>query len=299
MTMAAGFVLNEGVLLCADMLFSDGYTKEYRDKVFTWNGKNAGACFAISGNAAVARMAIDDCRNALAEYDGESLTAQDIILVVRSAIQETYVNHVDARPPEERSIAEFQVLIGLTAAHEQPKLFSTWHTAVVPVDTFECLGNGRHLGRYIAEPSYKKSLSLDDATGLAIYMLAAAKDRTDGVGGRSQFVYIRNDSVGDVVTKDVSKSEPLALEYQQRSTGLFHALAHPEDLFDMGFEAELVRFVAFVQKARMAWKDIAFEERPFLERLRAGMVIFNGTAPKVVIKPSSMDEIQTDHGSED
>jgi len=49
MTIAAGFVAADGMLLCADRLLTDGYTKQYSDKILTWSGYGITACFAAAG----------------------------------------------------------------------------------------------------------------------------------------------------------------------------------------------------------------------------------------------------------
>ena len=86
MTIAVGFVCRDGVMLCADSLITDGQTKEYGDKVVQWHGKFAGVCFALAGNPAVARIAINDCVAALDEAEEPALSAQRILEIVRPII---------------------------------------------------------------------------------------------------------------------------------------------------------------------------------------------------------------------
>src|SRR5687768_1633241 len=81
MTLVAGFVLSEGILLCADTLYSDGTTKAYKDKLFGWFGKYTNVCFAISGSDVVARMVVEECMAALFAADDEvdELRAAEIL----------------------------------------------------------------------------------------------------------------------------------------------------------------------------------------------------------------------------
>src|SRR3954447_16882605 len=76
MTIAAGFVASDGVLLCADTLYSDGYTKEYHDKVFTWTGNRLALVLAMWGHAANGRMAVDESIEAASKIKkGASISA--------------------------------------------------------------------------------------------------------------------------------------------------------------------------------------------------------------------------------
>src|ERR1035438_7824321 len=73
MTIAAGFVVRDGILLCADTLYTDGYTKEYRDKIFPWPKKGAAVCFALAGSAHVGGHAIRQCQAALSRSPRKQL----------------------------------------------------------------------------------------------------------------------------------------------------------------------------------------------------------------------------------
>src|SRR5690242_2826736 len=60
-TIAAGFMAIDGVLICADTLYTDGYTKVYLDKIFTQELRHAVVVFGLAGNAATGGTAIEDC----------------------------------------------------------------------------------------------------------------------------------------------------------------------------------------------------------------------------------------------
>src|SRR5437867_13255703 len=75
-TIAAGFLGNDGLLLCADTLYTDGYTKEYREKIFSWTRKNAAVCFALAGSDAVGRMTVEHCQWALEDSKRKTLSVR-------------------------------------------------------------------------------------------------------------------------------------------------------------------------------------------------------------------------------
>lgn len=253
MTIAAGFVAGDGLLLCADTLHTDGQTKEYRDKIFTYTGKYAAVMFAGAGNSGVARMVIDDCRDALDNFEKSKLTTREILRKVRPIIKRDYEDYVDSRPPEERVAADFNLLVGIATATERPRLYATARAALSRVDTFECIGMGRPLGRYIIEPTYRSEMSVDEVAVLGIHALAAAKERIDGVGGRSQFLSIRNGILSPVVSHDVNLSEAYVLEFRQASNRLLGEISD-RALEDDDFKDRLADFSSTAEKLRALWK---------------------------------------------
>jgi hypothetical protein len=138
MTIAAGFVVADGILLCADTLWSDGNTKEYRDKIFSWDGKHSAVCMAVAGNSDNARLVVDECREALGHSKKHRLTIQDVLGIIRPIIRAEYDNHVDSRLYEERMNAAFSILTAAACDGQSPRLFVSTGTSVAPVDRFEC-----------------------------------------------------------------------------------------------------------------------------------------------------------------
>lgn len=265
MTIAAGFVLDDGILLCADTLYTDGYTKEYRDKIFPWAGKYAAACFAMAGNSDIARMAVEDCRAALSAAKTDELSTTKILRLVRPILKRTYETYVDQRPHEDRESAHFELLIGLVTRTEEPALFVV-RPGFAPVDTFECIGGGRQLGRHIIEPSYDRHLTVNRAVVLAIQALAATKQRVNGVGGQSQFLVLRDKVLSAVVPHDVNRSEPLVLEYFRRCSDLLVNLAD-QGLSDDEIRDRLDRFIWSARDTREQWLSHAAPWRELMESL--------------------------------
>ncbi|MBZ5672371.1 MAG: hypothetical protein LAO04_21950 [Acidobacteriia bacterium] len=267
MTIAAGFVAADGILLCADTLWTDGYTKEYRDKIFSWTGRYAAACFAVAGNSANARDVVEACRDALSATQRKRLAVQDILRLIKPIIKTSYESSVDARPYEERDDARFSLLVGVAAGKQVPQLFASTRTVLAPVDTFDCVGAGRHLARYVVQPSYRNNLTVDELAVLGILALAATKQHVDGVGGKSQFVVIGQGFVSGIVPYDVNQSEPLALEHQRRATDLLLTIADAT-LDAESFRNMVRRFTNYLQDARSEWSKHGAPHRELRDALR-------------------------------
>jgi 20S proteasome alpha/beta subunit len=257
MTIAAGFVVKDGILLCADTLYTDGQTKDYRDKIFPWIGKDSAVCFAIAGNATIARMVVDDCRDALDESGTKKLSIKQALAIVRPIVKNAYEQYVDTRPVDERSAADFWLLIAASAASGGFRLYSSVRSSVARVDTFECIGAGRQIGRYIIDPIYQNDMSIAQAAVLGIHAMAAAKERVDGVAGKSQFLSIRDGFVSTVVPQRIDSWEQYALDFRTAAERLLLSIG--DDLNDQEFEESLGRFSEQARSIRAFWKGNPLE----------------------------------------
>ena len=256
MTIAAGFVVKDGILLCADTLYTDGFTKEYREKIFPWIGQDESVCFAIAGHALIGRMAVEDCRQALWGSKRPHHTIAQIMATIRPLLKAVYEQYVDTRPQHEQQTADFSLLIAVATTGERPRLFSTYHGATAPIDSFECLGIGRHLGRYVIEPMFNPGMTIGEAAVLGIHALGAAKERVDGVGGKSQFVSMRGTAISPIVPHDIDLSEQLILTFRKLTGDLLLAVSNSE-LDAVRFRRHFEEFVFQVENMRTVWLDRA------------------------------------------
>jgi 20S proteasome alpha/beta subunit len=289
-TLAAGFALGDGLLLCADTLYTDGLTKEYRDKIFVWAGKHAAVAFAIAGHATIARMAVEECRQKLSDSKSARLSTSRILSVVRPVIKMVYEQYVDTRPFEERAASDFWMLIGITAESERPRLFASMRASLAPVDTFDCIGCGRHLGRYVIESGFRNAMTIDEATVLSIQALAAAKERADGVGGRSQFIAIRGEILSPIVGHDVNLSEGYALHFRECVTSLLMDLTNGS-VSDDQFAASLQSFGAKTKVIRELWRNSAasWESMSSALKRRADLLSLQSTTHDRSYLPASRE----------
>lgn len=241
MTLAAGFMASDGILLCADTLVSDGYTKQYRNKLFTWQGNGISVCFAIAGDANIATMAADNCAMGLNALNWDSQSFSDVYAALASTIRYVQNDYVDKVPVEDRERSRFYMLVGIYTTNSGHRLYVTNNAALSPVHEFECIGSGRSIGIYVLEPSYKQSMSINDLSVLALHAFAAAKERCDGVGGRSQFLSLRKGVISPVGEFDIESAENDVLEYRQACAALLADMAN-ETLDNPSFERRLEKF---------------------------------------------------------
>jgi hypothetical protein len=245
MTIAAGFVGRDGILLCADTMHTDGYTKFYDDKLFTWTGHGAAVCFAVAGNATIAKMAVHSCKAALDSIEEADLSSGRILSEIQTIFKSVQEQYIDTRPAHELNNAQIYCLFGIQMRSETG--------VIAPVAKFDCIGVGRQLGFYIIEPSYRQDMSVSELAILAIHALAAAKERTDGVGGRSQFLVIRDGTVSPVIPYDYDVAEKQVLEYRQKATNLLLDIGD-KGIDDKEFNDRLQWFAEEALALRATWK---------------------------------------------
>jgi 20S proteasome alpha/beta subunit len=273
MTMAAGFVARDGVLLCADTLYSDGFTKTYRDKIFVPFGNESKVCFALAGHEPTARMVIERCKETLSSKKLKKASTSAIVTVIQEVVKTAWEQYVDTRPVEEREGSRFYLLIGISEG-VKARLFASYGVVVMPVDAFDCFGAGRHLGHYIIEPTYQPTMTVNELVMLAIHALAATKERADGVGGRSQFVAIRDGKISPVFPYDFNEAETYVLRYRQATARLLQHIGNEEMGSDQ-FQHKLRQFEKTAEWIRATWID----EKAFLE-LTHNLLTFTGSAIK-------------------
>jgi 20S proteasome alpha/beta subunit len=253
MTIAAGFVASDGILLCADTLYTDGYTKQYGEKIFTWRGNGISVCFALAGNATMAKMAVDFCTEALSALDPGRRYFADAFDAIRSVIKYTQHEYVDKVPLEERERSRFWLLITIHTEDAGLRMYSTNDAAISPVHDYECIGAGRQIGMYIIEPSYWRFMTVSQMSVLAIHALTAAKERVDGVGGRIDFIAIRGSVISPIMEHDIETSEKCILKYRTKCAEILLDIGNGQ-LGDLEFSQRLESFIEDARFIRAQWK---------------------------------------------
>src|SRR5664280_653767 len=102
MTIAAGFRVHNGILVCADSQYSDGARKVFKPKVFRYDARKPSDCaviFALSGSEANAVAGIEDCIEAIKTHGGPHAFSA-IRRIFRETINEVHMQYVDSRPSE-------------------------------------------------------------------------------------------------------------------------------------------------------------------------------------------------------
>lgn len=174
MTFVIGFRCCDGVVLCADSLEGDRYTKRYVNKIESYTvGDEWGAAIACSGGGDVIRKFWDKLKGVLGneKYDRDKL---------ESKIEKT-VEILNKRYGH-----DIEVLIALWAKTEfEAQLYRTYvgRHCLSPQTEYACVGMDTTLANFIASTVYNPLMLVDEAAKLAVWITALQREHADGVDG--------------------------------------------------------------------------------------------------------------------
>ena len=177
MTVAAGFLCSDGIILCADSEHSDEITKFQRSKVYRF-GKNL--VLTGAGQISYIRMAFDKLSD---KYEqGIPDTPSGARLALEEVVVDVYANHI--APFFEVSNRPYLHLItGTRCASGAMALVKSEDTAVFLSDGFETVGVGDYLFRYWADKFFEHTLPMRVMSYLCLFMLYETTKHVPGCGG--------------------------------------------------------------------------------------------------------------------
>lgn len=250
MTIAAGFVCEEGVLLCADTEHT-GWTAKFHDsKLDHFEVPGGKIAFALAGHSSLAWSAIQKCRDRL-----QAVAPHDIMVELEQILETEYRRHVLGHP--NYTDVGYELLIAVWAPMQHVALYVTSETCTRKVDGFECIGIGRELASFIIRPTFLRLMRERKALSLAAYALAEVKESISGCGGMSVYLLLQNDGkVGTLTSlhKGICEQvEGYSKTYDFITRELLMALTD-EDTEDADFERNLTEiFNQRILEVRHKW----------------------------------------------
>lgn len=188
-TIAAGFVCEEGILICADTEYTSSGDKLEAAKIFPRSVDNIEFLFTGAGDRSLIAMTTDMICDAIEKENvalaGMSLSSRTeevrrIITTQNQIVYSQYVNY--ANPP----ISETQMSIGFLSRDGdicEYRLLGVGSPTVERIDTYECIGAGASIGRWLAKTFYYESCPLDLIKVAALYIVQEAKANVPYCGG--------------------------------------------------------------------------------------------------------------------
>jgi len=265
MTIAAGFVVRDGIVLCTDSLYSGGI-KVQGKKIFALALNGGAVAFALAGHEPFAKRAIEECCSFLDENRGLQSSVAGIKGTIEAALKKFHEEFVFSRPKEERERVGFELLVAAASLNEKPAIFSAYETVLIPVSGYRCFGMGCFVGQHVIETAYSPKMSLDDAVVLAIHATAVAKEYVEGVGGPTQLLWIKDGVVSPFHPLNTAVfTETYIMSFEQRSAELLFDAANPRLSADE-FKQKADNFVTHLGLIRKHWRQ-SFENKDILEML--------------------------------
>jgi hypothetical protein len=177
MTIAAGFVATDGVVLGADSLYS-GQNKRYRAKIWKIPDDNARIVIAGAGDASLIQRAAD-------EFESLVTPSMDRAQLHRLADDIAYKLHVKHVKPDPDN--RFTLLIAIADGAKR-RLYRAQEGVVASVVESDCIGWGDALGLYFADMFFKKSMTTASAAIIASHLLLQTKTYSAHCGGKSHIL---------------------------------------------------------------------------------------------------------------
>jgi hypothetical protein len=180
-TIAAGFVHKDGVLLCGDALMEDDYSKEHGWKILTLEGAWGTGRVAFSGT-------VDYAISAIQKIDRKLKKTRPSVLLekLEDYFKEEYAKHVLIHPLcGEESGPDYDLLFAMRPQKQNARLYVTSGTTLHEVTRFRCIGIGESLATYLLRPYLLGNMREEQVVCLSAYAMGAVKRAIRGCGGLS------------------------------------------------------------------------------------------------------------------
>jgi 20S proteasome alpha/beta subunit len=192
MTIAAGFLCNDGLVLCADTRETiPGYVKSDTEKMVMLKFPLYNLAITGAGDSDLIEMLGEEIADALL-LEKTNAAIMPILSVLKKTLIRVFNDHVASYPVsqyDERPTAT--LLIGLQV-HSATLLYKSRGTLLRRLRTAECVGTGLALGKSLIDRLHTPTMSLSHAGLIALYTLRQAKRWVDGCGGNSDILLLSN-----------------------------------------------------------------------------------------------------------
>lgn len=204
MTIALGLICRDSVVLAADTEVTGFTGKWHREKVrnCVWTSQ-IGIATVFAGTVEFALMACDKIFPRLLHSTPELPLVLDVI---EGTIREVYEGPVAAFPGPDKP--NFSLLIGLRLRdHDFVNFIKTSDTAVRRADSFESIGIGEELARYLGSKLFRGGMPVEEGAVLAAYVLHEVKNNVVGCGGSSLILALEPNGMKLAPPEKLSKLE--------------------------------------------------------------------------------------------
>jgi 20S proteasome alpha/beta subunit len=250
MTIAAGFTLQNGVLICADSQMTTNSAKYSASKIFpvTFGGPNNPGpkiAFAYTGLEPHARRAFGNCQEALSKIHRESpsdLDNEGIRACIEKTLGAFHRKHIFKHPlygTGRQDVPFVQFIIGLWShVTGRTSLLVTNEDIVNEIYTYDCIGIGADFARYLCGYLFRHNMPLKEVTTLAIHALQQTKNNVPYCGNETLFIRLEvGGLMSGVNSFDISLEESYSDQFMMLTSRLLPDLVDGEKDFDKTMKA--------------------------------------------------------------
>jgi 20S proteasome alpha/beta subunit len=254
MTIAAGYVCDSGIVLCADTQETiPGYTKNQGKKLLTFQCPGINLVFAGAGNNAtqIDETAYEVAAQIIAD---EPKTGLEFRKSLRASLKELFPKEHYPRAGG----AEVDMLMAVKWKGDA-SLFRIADCSVAPVTNKVAVGTGVVLALQLLERHYDRTVQIGEAAIICTYVLYHVKNWVDGCGGNTEVALIpkAGDSVAIMPSTEIEKFEQYAQAYDDSLKGLLLAAPRtPNNLPQFNQYLDRARHDLHIARSRFQeWED--------------------------------------------
>jgi hypothetical protein len=284
LTIAAGFICTDGIVICADTQETiPGYVKTHTQKMKLMRSPFFNIAFTGAGDGELIDMTVQEMDIALARE--KPTTEWDIRQTLKKSLLDTFHAQILCDPdilPEHRP----DLLIALQY-DAGTLLYKATGTKIFRLESSVCVGSGLLMAKSLIAQLFDPGMNLAQGSLVAMHVLNQAKRWVDGCGGNSDVLMLSNQgrTIVRVPTDEVKTMEAHFDEFNNCIRPLF--LAAPDG------KVTHEQFEELVKKFRIDMLTIRGRFMEFEEFYRRLCDLHGVALPDVTPEPLVTDSSQS------
>jgi len=238
MTIAAGFVCSDGLVLFADTEEQMGLMKTKVEKIREYESGDIRMAVAGAGNGSLADSLVD---RLFESVEGKTPHKATILGVLRQVILDFHREEV-AFYPSSDDVKQVGLIIGLQIKAEKPLLLHSDATALRLVTQFAVIGIGAEI-KFLAQQLYYEGMPVKHGVLIANHLCKTAKDHVQGCGGDSRIAILANGKIEIRHFFDVWEEEKVFMSLSANYRAILLSIPD-KNITDEQFNNCVERFVA-------------------------------------------------------
>jgi 20S proteasome alpha/beta subunit len=190
MTIALGLKCLDGVVILTDSLETDGVTKKYVDKIWSYQvNQEWGIAIASAGEADLADSFNDTLYGILGN---EGFDEIKLMGKLKSAIAQTRRTYPDS---------DLAMIVGIFGPPMIRKLYRVTADSkhLGPIQIYEALGIGSSLVKFLCSQMFDQFILVEEAIRFGVFALSRCNEHVDGCGGPISVIAHKKGSKGWIV----------------------------------------------------------------------------------------------------
>jgi hypothetical protein len=225
MTIAAGSLFQDGVILCADTLLSANYRKQGR-KVWYRQVGDLEVGITGAGDYVLLKLAATEI---MARLTTEIQSGAVVVRLVEAVLASIHDDHIDKAPQWQQDLGYgINLIIGVKTPNIV-LLFESSRRAVAPVEGFACVGSGGPVGNYVGSVLHSEAVPVAWGQVMAAYLIQQTKAFGDDCGGETNIVVMPDRGhARNLSPKEISTLEGVATRLHEAFGAILFSCATPK-----------------------------------------------------------------------